>query len=45
MLARSGPHAESDSFVFSPDGTRLGGIGLEGGKLMVKVWDATPLRP
>jgi WD40 repeat protein len=43
LLALSGPSSQTDSLAFSPDGTRLAGVGSEGGKLMIKVWDARPL--
>jgi WD40 repeat protein len=39
LLALSG---SLSGLVFSPDGTRLAGIGLERGKLVVKVLDARP---
>jgi eukaryotic-like serine/threonine-protein kinase len=42
LLTLAGLKPKVDSLVFSPDGTRLAAIGMDGSDGVVKLWDATP---
>jgi WD40 repeat protein len=45
LLDLSGFSVMMTVLAFSPDGTRLACGGIEGGRAVVKIWDARPLAP